>query len=191
MGTSRDFGLERGKVYPHLAARGLLNPLRRLIVSPAELIRWMNVGPNDRVLELGCGPGYFSPSLVRAALAGVVVLFDLQREMLRMARERASHVGECAAVQGDARALPFAADSFDRVLMVTVLGETGDSIACLREACRVLRPNGCVVNVEQRGDADRITAARIAALAAEAGLILSRERRGRLALSHAVELVVP
>lgn len=189
MSTSRAFGLERGKVYPSRAARALLNPVRKLIVSPVRLIRWMNVGSDDLVLELGCGPGYFSPALVRAVSTGTVVLFDLQREMLRMARDRVVGLGPCQLVQGDALALPFAADSFDRVLMVTVLGETGRPVSCLREIHRVLRPDGYLVNVEQWGDTDRIAADEMVLLAEEAGLTLVRERRGGLGLSRAIELV--
>lgn len=181
--------MKRGQVYPHQAARALLNPLRRLIVSPQALVRWMNVGPDAAVLELGCGPGYFSPALARATSAGVVVLFDLQGEMLAMARDRVRGAGVAFAVQGDALALPFATASVDVVLMVTVLGETGSPAMCLREIGRVLRPNGRLVIVEQRGDPDRIARDEIVALAATAGLTLARERRGRLGLSHVVELV--
>lgn len=189
VGTSRVFGLEKGRVYPHQAARALLNPLRRLIVSPDRLVRWMGVRADDRVLELGCGPGYFSPTLVRAAATGTVVLFDVQREMLQMARDRAAGVGTCQLVQGDALALPFAAASFDRVLMVTVLGETGDPGACLLEIHRVLSPGGCLVNVEQRGDTDRIDRPEMVRLAGAAGLMIQREWSGGLGLSRGIELV--
>jgi ubiquinone/menaquinone biosynthesis C-methylase UbiE len=148
----------------------------------------MSVAPHHRVLEIGCGPGYFSPALVRAAFAGMVVLFDLQEEMLRMAADTVGENEVSKAVQGDALALPFASSSFDRVLTVTLLGETGDPVACLREVHRVLRPDGRLVNVEQRGDTDRINPAAIAQLAAESGLTLTRQRSGRLFLSHYAEL---
>jgi len=54
------FGLERGKVFPAAHARSLLNPLRKLVQSPERTVAAIRIGPADRVLELGCGPGYFT-----------------------------------------------------------------------------------------------------------------------------------
>ena len=81
------FGLERGKVFPAAHARSLLNPLRKLVQSPERTVAAIHIGPADRVLELGCGPGYFSPAMARTTRGGVVLL-DLQAEMLEMVRER-------------------------------------------------------------------------------------------------------
>ena len=104
-----------------------------------------------RVLELGCGPGYFSPSIA-AATDGLFVLFDLQAEMLAIARTRAP----TALVQGDGARLPFAAASFDAVFIATVLGEIPDQRGCVDEVRRVLRPGGTFAVAETRRDSDFI-----------------------------------
>jgi hypothetical protein len=44
-------------------AGSLLNPLRRLIQSPTRTVERMALVRTDRVLEIGCGPGYFSRAI--------------------------------------------------------------------------------------------------------------------------------
>jgi len=83
-----DFGLGRGKVFPAKHAGSLLNPVRRLIQSPTRMVERMALTRTDRVLEIGCGPGYFSRALADAVPEGSLVLFDLQVEMLEFARRR-------------------------------------------------------------------------------------------------------
>ena len=100
-----EFGLGKGKVFPHQKARSLLHPVRRLIQSPQALVRWIGLRGDETVLELGCGPGYFSIALRDATPHGRLVLFDLQPEMLSMAVERTGIRSGLAAVTGNAVAL--------------------------------------------------------------------------------------
>ena len=82
--TERTYGMGRGKVFPASDAQSLLNPLRRLVQSPARLARAMRLSPSDRVLEIGSGPGYFTPHLAAGVPDGVVTAYDLQHEMVAM-----------------------------------------------------------------------------------------------------------
>ena len=154
--SGRDFGLERGKVFPAAQARSLLNPLRRLVQSPRRTVAAMGLPPEARVLEVGSGPGYFSPSLVGAVPLGRLVLVDLQAGMLDVARERLGVASTVTFVQSDATLLPFAAGSFDAVLLATMLGEVLDPGACLDEVRRVMRPRGVLTIAETRRDSDFI-----------------------------------
>jgi SAM-dependent methyltransferase len=79
---TKQFGLGRGMVFPAKRARSLLNPLRRLIQSPTRTVQRMALVRTDRVLEIGCGPGYFSRAIALAVPEGSLVLFDLQEAML-------------------------------------------------------------------------------------------------------------
>jgi SAM-dependent methyltransferase len=188
MSRERQFGTGKGKVYPHQAARSLLNPLRRLIISPSAMVEFLRLSGHERLLEIGCGPGYFSTTLAGALSSGELILFDLQLEMLQMAVARLPAPSMALAVNGDALALPFADEAFDVVLMVTVLGEIPDAAASLRQIRRVLRSTGRVVIVEQRGDADYLSPADVATLAGSASFAVSRRQRGRFGLSHINEL---
>lgn len=154
--TGPKFGVSRGKVFPASEARMLLNPLRRLVQPPRRIVAALDPRPDWRVLELGCGPGYFSFELLRRLPRGRVCLFDLQTGMLELAgkRLREGGFGNFERVQGDVTALPYRDDSFDGALLVTVLGEVPDPGACLGEVRRVLKPGGRLAISEVRGDAD-------------------------------------
>jgi len=164
--VGREFGMEAGKVFPASEATSLLNPLRRLMQSPRRTVETMCLAPTDRVLELGSGPGYFSPDIAGAIPAGHLVLFDLQSRMLQLAGERLSAFAQCGYVQGDGTALPFADDSFDAVLIAVVLGEIGDRDTALHEISRVIRPSGALTVCETRRDSDFIRLPRLRDLVA-------------------------
>jgi ubiquinone/menaquinone biosynthesis C-methylase UbiE len=146
-------------VYPVEYARWLLNPLRHLICPAWLIVRRLQLKPTDRVLEIGSGPGYFSPSIARRLPAGRLTLFDVQRGMLELAARRLEKHGqrnfECC--EGDAAHLPFKDGTFDVVLMVAVLGEVTDRRAALREVARVLKPGGRLSVTELPGDPDLVT----------------------------------
>jgi ubiquinone/menaquinone biosynthesis C-methylase UbiE len=157
----RTYGMGRGKVFPASDAKSLLHPLRRLVQSPARTVAAMQASPTDRVLEVGSGPGFFTPHLADAVRAGQVVAMDLQYGMVAMARDRTSPLANVALVQADAAVLPFAEGAFAGALVATVLGEVPDRPTFLRELRRVLRPGGILSISETRRDSDFI---RLAAL---------------------------
>jgi ubiquinone/menaquinone biosynthesis C-methylase UbiE len=109
-------------------------------------------------IEIGVGSGlnipYYSPDVTRAV--GV----DLSREMLRHARERASHLGiPFALVQADAEALPFPDASFDTVAISLALCTIPDPAKALLELSRVCRPGGRIVMLEHVRSTSRPLAA--------------------------------
>jgi ubiquinone/menaquinone biosynthesis C-methylase UbiE len=174
---TRQFGVERGKVFPAAKARSLLNPLRRLIQSPRRTVGRLGLAPTARVLEIGPGPGYFSTELVRAAADGEVVLLDVQHEMLGLARTRLAAAGNSRFVQADGARLPFDGSTFDAALIVAVLGEIPDPGGCLDELRRVIRPGGHVLFAETRRDSDFIALAELRPLVEPRGFTLV-DRKG-------------
>jgi uncharacterized protein len=163
-------------VFPHEYADSLLNPLRRLILSPAQLARRLALTPGMRVLELGPGPGYFSVELARRIGDGSLVLVDVQPEMLEKAarRLRRAQLTNVELRQGDARALPLEPASIDVALLVAVLGEVGgegEQMQALGELKRVLKPGGLLSITEQPGDVDRVPRKLLHARALAAGFV--------------------
>ena len=173
-------GLRRGRTYPATAARHLLNPLRRIVQPPGRIVGRMKIAPSDRVLEIGCGPGWFTPTLSAATPNGSVIAADLQHEMVTICRARTADAANVFVVRADAMALPFAPATFDAVLLVTVLGETSDPGRCLHEIARLLAPVGSVTVCETRRDSDFVPLARLTALASEAGLVLASRHGSRV-----------
>lgn len=163
-------------IYPVEYAGWLLNPLRRLISPPSKIVKRLGLRSTDRVLEIGCGPGYFSLAVARAVRQGMLTLFDYQDDMLDIAERRLKKRGiaNFTRRQGDAKALPFADNDFDVAFMVTVLGEVGDPAAALKDAARVLKPGGRLSITEMIGDPDFVSIAHLKEMARGAGLTLER-----------------
>ncbi len=95
-----------------------------------------------RVLEVGCGTGAVTRAL--AAWPGVaeVVGADPSPAFLAKARNAASGLANVSFEEADGRSLPFPDADFDVVVFHTSLCHIPGPEAALKEAHRVLRPNG-------------------------------------------------
>lgn len=114
---------------------------RRALVAQA-----LAASPCERVLDAGCGPGFYLAELLDAVgTCGSAVGVDGSKEMLALARERTAAHTNVEFEQADVCALPSAAGAFDAALCVQVLEYVGDPSAALREMHRVLRGGGRLV----------------------------------------------
>jgi uncharacterized protein len=147
-------------------AEHLLNPLRKFILSPSRLVNRLSLNQNANVLELGCGPGYYSRKTARKIPGGKLTLVDIQQEMLDMAEKRMESFGltNIGYVRADASGLPFEKDVFDVVFLVAMLGEVPDQESCISELHRVLRPGGLLSVSEQSYDPHFIPASKMKSL---------------------------
>ena len=165
---------QAGSLFPHQVAFTLLIPLRALLLSPAELLRRLHPTADSRILEVGCGPGYFSPALARAVPQGELVLADIQPEMLAIARRRLEkrHITNtsCQLCNGS---------SFGRIVLVTVLGEVRDRSAYLREFARLLTHDGLLSISEAAGDPDKLEQGELIALLTAHGFTPVRQYGNR------------
>jgi ubiquinone/menaquinone biosynthesis C-methylase UbiE len=146
--------------FPYQAAFMINNPVRRALLKPARIVDKLALAGSEHVLELGPGPGFFSVEIARRLTDGRLELFDIQPEMLEMARrqlERAglSDVGFTAGQASDG--LPFPDNTFDVAFLAAVIGEVPDQQACLRSLGQVLKPGGRLVFVEMFPDPDRLS----------------------------------
>jgi ubiquinone/menaquinone biosynthesis C-methylase UbiE len=108
----------------------------------------MSLHPGDRVLDLGCGEGRHVISAYLAANVQSVGV-DLCLDDLRTTRAKYLDFAEpgnpdksFALSSANALALPFADDSFDKVICSEVLEHIPDYRAALAEIERVLKPGG-------------------------------------------------
>src|SRR5215207_1899654 len=117
-----------------------------LLFAPGAdyLIELARPGTGERVLDGACGTGIVARRAApRVVSGGKVVGFDLNKDMLRMARRSSSDVRpEIEWRQGDATSMPLADGEFDVVLCQQGLQFFPDRPAALSEMHRVLRPNG-------------------------------------------------
>ena len=103
----------------------------------AAILDALALGPQDRLLDVGCGGGL----LLRDALAtgAAVTGLDHSQEMVRLAGERAPGA---TVVRGEAEALPFDDAAFTAVSMSVVFLFLPCPVDALRQCRRVLAPGG-------------------------------------------------
>jgi SAM-dependent methyltransferase len=109
----------------------------------------LGVRPGDMVLDAGAGFGRHAFEFARQG-ANVVALDSAPSEVAgtRATFAAMAEAGEIAeerfagGLQGDATRLPFADDSFDRVITSEVLEHIQADTAAIKEFVRVLKPGG-------------------------------------------------
>jgi SAM-dependent methyltransferase len=101
------------------------------------LAPWL--GRDQRILDAGCGPGGNGAWLARH---GHVIGADTSVEALRYVRERRPMMQPALSTL---TAVPFADESFDVVVDITVLCCIPDDRRAARELARVLRPGGALL----------------------------------------------
>ena len=107
----------------------------------------LDVQPDDRVLELGFGPGIAVGEMARRATNGRVVGVDHSEVMVRQARKRnaaAVRAGRVDLRLGNAESLPAFDESFDKILAVNSLMFWDNPVERLEELRGLLRPGGRV-----------------------------------------------
>jgi SAM-dependent methyltransferase len=102
----------------------------------------------ERVLELACGPG--GVGMAAAAIVGpggAVVLSDIAPEMTAIAAERAKNAGltNVTTREVDLERIDYPEAAFDKVLCREGLMLVPDPASAVREARRILRPDGRAV----------------------------------------------
>ena len=115
-----------------------------------------------RVLEVGCGSGYFLSRFLDYGAAHAAGI-DLMEHRIAQARERDPRL---ELVAGDAARLPWEDGSFDLVTQFTCLSSVLDAElrrAIAAEMWRVLRPGGALVSYDMTGTPVAVRAFRRAA----------------------------
>jgi len=114
----------------------------KTFTHPLDHARFTNAVSRDaHILDFGCGQGRLSTELAELGYQSVVGV-DSSAPMIQAARARCP---DFEFLVNDGHALPFAAASFDAVLLFTVLTCVPDGAAqknMLAEFKRVLRPGG-------------------------------------------------
>lgn len=111
-------------------------PRTNFIEWVLSCVQWRG---DERVLDVGAGPGsYFAP-LMKAHPRLQYVGVDLMASML------AQHGGNGQLAQGDVNHLPFPDASFDVVMANHMLYHSPDIPASIAELARVLKPTGVLM----------------------------------------------
>jgi ubiquinone/menaquinone biosynthesis C-methylase UbiE len=94
----------------------------------------LQLGPEDTLLDVGCGGGVFLRRALETGCRGVGL--DHSREMVRLARKTTR--GQARIVHGSAERLPFGDGAFTAISCLVAFFFFPDPLAALREFRRVL-----------------------------------------------------
>ncbi len=166
-------GPGRGRVCPHQGAFLLDNGLRRWLQPPQKILQGF-VESGDTVIDLGCGPGFFTIPLARlVGPGGTVVAVDLQAPMLDRVRRKAERHEladriRCHRCRSECIGLNVAADF---ILAWYMVHETPSPVALFREVRTLMKSDGRLMVVEPKMHVTRSAFAALEDAADTAGLI--------------------
>lgn len=96
-----------------------------------------------KVLEVGCGSGFFSIELAKAG--AWVVALDIDPDRIEGARKRAVERDACLSlVTGDAQRSGFKDETFDLILCRNVIEHVDYPRRMFEEVARILKPGGAI-----------------------------------------------
>jgi arsenite methyltransferase len=100
--------------------------------------------PDTRLLELGCGPGFYACRLSEELPDLQTTGIDLSRTLIRRAKSRARsrNLSNCSFQHADAHSLPFPSNSIDAIVVSRLFLIIPDKEGVIREIFRVLKPHG-------------------------------------------------
>ncbi len=123
------------------------NPVRALLQRRYEAPLMERLGGRTeglRVLEIGCGRGVGTEIIFERFRAREVHAFDLDPEMVKLARKRLSSIGtdRLRLCVGDAEAIAEGDASFDAVFDFGIIHHVSEWKRDISEVARVLKPGG-------------------------------------------------
>lgn len=142
-----------GAMFDRIARRyDLLNRLMSFGVDRGWRRRLIAAMPTEgELLDVATGTADVALALARSRPACSVVGLDPSANMLAVGQEKivqADLEARVALVEGDAQAMPFAADRFAGATIAFGIRNVPDRLAGLREMARVTRPGGPVAVLE-------------------------------------------
>jgi ubiquinone/menaquinone biosynthesis C-methylase UbiE len=143
------------KLLMHMFGRpkGVLGRLGGVIMARVnrdaaeQVTEVLDIRPDDKVLEVGFGPGVAIQLLLHRIPTGSVAGVDQSQEMVRQAAARNAYALRSRRVDlryGSVERLPFADETFDKALAINSMQAWPDARAGLREIRRVLKHGGNV-----------------------------------------------
>lgn len=130
----------------------LLSDERRKWQDPEKIVDIINAPSDGIVIDLGCGPGFFTiPLAARMTGNGSVIGIDASAKLLSICRQRLDAVeaknAELIHLEVD-ESFPLMDNCTDFVLMANVLHDFYKPENILLETNRILRKGGRIVNLD-------------------------------------------
>jgi arsenite methyltransferase len=114
-----------------------------LVMRRNTVLEALNLRTGERVLEVGCGGGYYSHEAAKfVGPTGRVCAIDISPDQIAAAQGRCADLAWVECLTADIASPPYGDAEFDAVFAVQVLEYLGDLDVGLRQIHRLLRPGG-------------------------------------------------
>lgn len=157
----------------------LINPLRTLIQNP-EKVLGPYVAAGMKVLDIGCGMGFFSLPLARIVSShGKVVCVDVQEQMIKTLKKRAEKSGltdriETRVCHRDSLDLDDFNKEIDFALAFAVIHEVSDVHRFFSDVYKVLKPTGKFLIAEPKGHVSKKDFEKTVSITQQSGFTVSK-----------------
>lgn len=139
--------------------------LQRDEYEKSRFLKYMNLKPDSKILDIGCGVGRWGDEIVRHLSTGRYVGVDYSPNMLEVARKELEHTGKCDFFCGDFREIRGILSAhqvktkFDVILLNGILMYINDDdiSKCLGAVAELLAEGGVVYIKESVGKEERLT----------------------------------
>ncbi|PYB68359.1 class I SAM-dependent methyltransferase [Thermoplasma sp. Kam2015] len=128
-------------------AEFMLSMYRREWEDPDKIIKQLPIGPGSDIVDLGCGPGFFTIPLAKET-DGKVYAIDASDEMIDILKGRIDGHSNVIPIKSRAEKLPLPDHSADLVFIANAFHDFDDKDAVLDEIYRVLRDDGYLVDID-------------------------------------------
>lgn len=134
----------------------LASPVRRLLQNPEKILR-PYVREGMKVLDIGCGMGFFSLPLAQIVGSnGKVICVDVQEKMIKCLEKRAQKAGfsnriETRVCSQKSLGLDDLAGEIDFALAFAVVHEVPDASTFFSEICEAIKQVGKLLVAEPKG----------------------------------------
>src|SRR4051794_6096970 len=132
-----------------------VNPLFWTTAMRGVALQEARLAPGLEVVDVGAGTGFTTEGIVARVQAETVTMLDQSPHQLKRSRAKPA-LADCRRVLGDAEALPFADDTFDRYVSAGSIEYWPDPLRGIAEAYRVTRPEGVALIIGPVRPANRV-----------------------------------
>jgi ubiquinone/menaquinone biosynthesis C-methylase UbiE len=174
------------RVCPVTLAGSLDNSIRRYLQNPQKILR-PYIAEGMTVLDVGCGPGFFSLEMARmVGKSGRVIAADMQEGMLQKVKEKikGTELEERILLHKCGENNIGVSEPVDFVLLFYMVHEVPNKEHFFNEIRTILKPQGQVLIVEPPFHVSKSAFEETIRIAANAGLIVIE--RPKIFFSRAV-----
>lgn len=127
-------------------------------LKPEDAIESWDIRPGDKIADFGCGSGFFAiPMAQRVGTHGTIYAIDVRQEALDATRTKMKlfRLVNIDLIRANLE-LPHSTglkdECVDKAVITNILFQVDDKSAVLREAFRIVRPDGSLLIIEWNAD---------------------------------------